>query len=277
MRFLYRRRYAGPVRLVILDWAGTTMDYGCYAPAVVFIEVFKRRGIKISMAQARAPMGMHKRDHIRAIAQTEEVTEAWRKKYGRDWTEKDVEDMFQNEFKPLQLECIARYSQLIPGTVDAVKQLRTKGIKIGSTTGYFEEAMKILKEEAARQGYVPDSSVCATQVPAGRPYPWMVFQNMFNLQLFPPEAVVKVGDTLLDVEEGLNAGTWTVGLAKTGNEIGLNEQEISQLPPEQLRKKLARARERLYKAGAHYVVDTIAEVPQVVEDIEERLRRGDRP
>ena len=243
MAFVYERSYRGPVKAVILDWAGTTMDYGCYAPAVVFIEVFKRRGIEISMAQARVPMGMHKRDHIRAISQMDEVAEAWRRKHGRACTEKDVEDMFQNDFKPLQLECIANYADLIPGTVDVLEQLRAKGIRIGSTTGYFEEAMEILKVEAAKQGYVPDSSVCATQVPAGRPAPWMVMQNMMNLQTFPPPTVVKVGDTLLDVEEGLNAGTWTVGLAKTGNEIGLNEQEILQLPGEQLERMVETRRE----------------------------------
>ena len=277
MEFTYRRTYRGPVKLVILDWAGTTMDYGCYAPAFVFIEVFKRRDINISMTQARAPMGMHKRDHIREIARMEEVSEAWRRRHGGDCTEEDVEDMFQNDFKPLQLGCIARYAELIPGTVDVLKQLRARDIKIGSTTGYFEEAMDIIKEEAAKQGYAPDSSVCATRVPAGRPCPWMVLQNMLNLQVFPSEAVVKVGDTLLDVEEGLNAGTWTVGLAKTGNEIGLNEQEISELPPEELESRLARARERLCKTGAHYVVDTIVEVPHAVEQIEGRLRMGDRP
>jgi len=276
MEFVYRRSYRGPVKLVILDWAGTTMDYGCYAPAVVFVEVYKRHGVEISMEQARRPMGLHKREHIKAISQIDEVAEAWKKAHGRPVTEQDVDAMFI-DFQPLQLACLADYADLIPGTLETVAALRERGITIGSTTGYFTEAMELLKEEAARRGYVPDSSVCATQVPAGRPHPWMVLQNMFNTGIYPPEAVVKVGDTKPDIGEGLNAGVWTVGLAQTGNEMGLNREEIEALDAETRERKLAQAREGLARSGAHYVVDTIADLLPVVDDVDTRLARGERP
>lgn len=276
MEFVYRRSYRGLVKLVILDWAGTTMDYGCYAPAVVFVEVYRRRGVEISMQQARRPMGLHKRDHIRAISQMEEVAEAWREVHGRPVTEGDVEDMFA-DFQPLQLQCLADYADLIPGTLEAVAALRERGILIGSSTGYFTEAMELLKEEAAKRGYIPDSSVCATQVPAGRPHPWMVMQNMFNTGVYPPEAVVKVDDTKPGIGEGLNAGTWTIGLAKTGNEVGLNLEEINALAPEILARKLANAREGLARSGAHCVVDGIADIVPIVDEINARLARGERP
>jgi len=276
MEFIYRRSYRGPVKLVILDWAGTTMDYGCYAPAVVFVEVYRRHGVEISMEQARRPMGLHKRDHIKAISQIEEVAEAWKKAHGRPVTEQDVDAMFA-DFQPLQLACLADYADLIPGTLETVAALRERGIAIGSTTGYFTEAMELIKKEAARRGYVPDSSVCATQVPAGRPHPWMVLQNMFNTGIYPPEAVVKVGDTKPDIGEGLNAGVWTVGLAKTGNEMGLNREEIEALDAETRERKLAQAREGLARSGAHYVVDTIADLLPVIDDVDARLARGERP
>jgi phosphonoacetaldehyde hydrolase len=276
MEFVYRRSYRGPVKLVILDWAGTTLDYGCTAPAVVFIEVYRRHGVEITMEQARRPMGLHKRDHIKAISQMEEVAEAWTQVHGRPVTEQDVDDMFI-EFQPLQLACLADYADLIPGTLETVAALRERGIAIGSTTGYFFEAMELIKEEAARRGYVPDSSVCATQVPAGRPHPWMVLQNMFNTGIYPPEAVVKVGDTKPDIGEGLNAGVWTVGLAKTGNEMGLNREEIEALDAETRERKLAQAREGLARSGAHYVVDTIADLLPVIDDVDARLARGERP
>ena len=276
MEFIYHRSYRGPVKLVILDWAGTTMDYGCYAPAVVFIEVYKRRGVGISMEQARRPMGLHKRDHIQAISRMEEVAALWQEVHGRPVTEADVDEMFA-DFQPLQLQCLADYADLIPGTLETVAALREQGILIGSSTGYFTEAMELLREEAARRGYVPDSSVCATQVPAGRPQPWMVMQNMMNTGVYPPEAVVKVGDTKPDIGEGLNAGVWTIGLAKTGNEVGLNLAEIEALDPEVLARKLAQAREGLARSGAHYVVDGIADILPVIEDINARLARGERP
>ncbi|MCP4517422.1 MAG: phosphonoacetaldehyde hydrolase, partial [Delftia sp.] len=259
-----------------LDWAGTTLDYGCYAPAVVFIEVYKRQGVEITMTQARRPMGLHKRDHIQAISQMEEVAQAWQQVHGRPVTEQDVDDMF-SDFQPLQLQCLADYAELIPGALEAVAGLRQRGIIIGSTTGYFTEAMELLKDEAAKRGYTPDSSVCATQVRAGRPQPWMVLQNMFNTGIYPPEAVVKVDDTKPGIAEGLNAGVWTVGLAKTGNEVGLNLAEIEALDPQTLERKLTQARDGLAKSGAHYVVDGITDLLPVISDIDARLARGERP
>ncbi len=137
--------------------------------------------------------------------------------------------------------------------------------------------MKLLLAEAKRRGYEPDATVCATDVPAGRPEPWMCLQNAMLLRIYPMEAIVKVGDTLPDIEEGLNAGMWTVGLARTGNELGLNEAEIARLPADVLEAKLSVARERMRQSGAHYVVDAITDVPPVLDEINARLARGERP
>ncbi len=276
MQFIFHRTYRGPLKAVLLDWAGTTMDYGCMAPAVVFMDVFKRKGVEISMGEAREPMGAHKKVHIRQISKNENVAARWEKKRGHKPTEADVEAMFQ-DFIPLQLQCLAKYADLIPGTLEAVGEFRRGGLKIGSTTGYTQEMMDLLQAEAKRRGYVPDSTVCATQVPAGRPHPYMCLQNAINLQTYPMEAFVKVGDTLPDIEEGLNAGMWTVGLAKTGNELGLTEQEIAALDPETRAARLERAYKRMHQTGAHYVVDSIAEVPALLDQINARLASGERP
>jgi phosphonoacetaldehyde hydrolase len=276
MDFVFQHSYRGPVKGVILDWAGTTMDYGCFAPAVVFVEVYKRQGVPITIEQAREPMGAHKKVHIRAISQTEAIRRKWQEVLGRLPNEEDVEAMFR-EFVPLQLACLADYADLIPGTLEALADFRARGLKIGSTTGYTTEMMAVLLEEAKKRGYVPDSSVCASQVPAGRPYPWMCLQNALNLQVFPMESMVKVGDTLPDILEGLNSGMWTIGVAKTGNEMGLTQHEVSALEDEVLKSKLAKAYQRMYQAGAHYVVDGISDVPAVLDKINARLARGERP
>lgn len=276
MDFVFHRTYRGPLKGIILDWAGTTMDYGCYAPAVVFVEVYKRKQVPISIQEARVPMGAHKKVHIRKISQIEAVAQRWESVHGRIPTEADIEAMFQ-EFIPLQLACLADYADLIPGTLEAVKDFRGRGLKIGSTTGYTGDMMALLLKEARRRGYEPDATVCATDVPAGRPEPWMCLQNAMHLRIFPMEAIVKVGDTLPDIEEGLNAGMWTIGLAKTGNEVGLNESEINQLPADVLKTKLAVAYQRMQQTGAHYVVDGISNVPPILDDINARLARGERP
>ncbi len=276
MDFYFKRAYHGPLKAIILDWAGTTLDYGCYAPAVVFIEVYRRKQVPISIEEARVPMGAHKKVHIRKLSQIDTVNQRWQDAHGRKPNEDDIEAMFQ-EFIPLQLDCLADYTELIPGTLEAVADFRRRGLKIGSTTGYIGEMMGLLLDEAKKRGYEPDSTVCATDVPEGRPAPWMCVQNAMNLGVYPFEACVKVDDTLPGIDEGLNAAMWTIGLAKTGTEIGLNKEEIDALEPDVLQAKLDRAYKRMHQTGAHYVVDGIWDVPAVLDDINARLARGERP
>lgn len=276
MTFTYQRRYRGKIQAVLLDWAGTTMDFGCMAPAVVFVEVYKRKGVPITMEEARAPMGAHKRVHIAKISQLDSVRRRWQEKHGRLPDDSDVEAMFA-DFVPLQLECLSEYSELIPGTLDVVKAIRKRGCKIGSTTGYMTEMMKINLRDAAKQGYVPDSTVCASEVPAGRPYPYMCLQNMINLGVSPVEACVKIDDTRPGVEEGLNGGMWTIGLAVSGNEVGLPLKEWKKLPKAEQERMRQGAYTRMRQTGAHYVVDTIADILPCLDDIDARLARGERP
>jgi phosphonoacetaldehyde hydrolase len=276
MSFSYRRTYRGPIEAVLLDWAGTTMDFGCMAPAVVFVEVFERRKVPITIDEARAPMGAHKKVHIRKISELDSVHRRWQEAHGRPPNEADVDAMFA-EFVPLQLACLSEYSTLIPGALDVVAELRRRGVKIGSTTGYLTEMMKINREDAKRQGYEPDSTVCASDVPAGRPYPYMCLQNAINLKVTTVQSCVKVDDTVPGVEEGLNAGMWTVGLAVSGNEVGLPLQAWQALPEDQKALKRARAYGRMQQCGAHYVIDTIADLMPCIDDIQARIRRGETP
>lgn len=276
MTFTYQRLYHGPIKAVILDWAGTTMDHGCMAPAVVFVEVYRRQGVPITMDEARVPMGAHKRVHIQKIGEIDSVRQRWQEKHGRPPGDDDVEAMFK-DFVPLQLDCLSDYSDLIPGTLEAVAECRKRGYKIGSTTGYLPEMMEINLKDAARQGYVPDATVSAGQVPAGRPYPFMCLQNMIDLQVWPFEACVKVDDTIPGVEEGLNAGMWTVGFAVSGNEVGLPLAEWQALADDDKAARRTRATRRMEQCGAHYVVDDISGLVACLDDIESRLGRGEKP
>ncbi len=276
MSFSYRRTYRGPIEAVLLDWAGTTMDFGCMAPAVVFVQVYERQKVPITMEEARAPMGAHKKVHIEKISQLDAVRRRWQEIRGRPPNDDDVNAMFA-EFVPLQLACLSQYSKLIPGTLEVVAELRKRGAKIGSTTGYLSEMMKINSEDAKRQGYEPDSTVCASDVPAGRPYPYMCLQNAINLQVTTVQSCVKVDDTVPGVEEGLNAGMWTVGLAVSGNEVGLPLEQWEGLPEREKALKRARAYARMHQCGAHYVVDTIADLLPCIDDIQARIRRGETP
>ena len=266
----------GPIQAVILDWAGTTVDHGSVAPVMAFIETFRLHDVEISVEEARAPMGMHKCDHIRALTQMPMVAALWQAAHGRLPNEADVAGMYE-EFIPLQLKVLADYADPIPGAVETVSDLRQRGIKIGSTTGYNRQMMNVLVPAAVRRGFQPDSVVCVSDVPAGRPEPWMALRSAMELRAYPPALVVKVGDTVPDIAEGLNAGMWTVAVALTGNELGLTTEELAALLPDELETRRERAHLRLADAGAHYVIDGIWSLPQVLEDIDQRLDSGEQP
>ncbi len=276
MEFIFHRSYRGAIKAVILDWAGTAVDYGSFAPTAVFCRLFESIGMHITPADARSGMGLMKKDHLRTILSRPAVAEAWQAMHGAPPSEADIDSLF-NSFVPLQLSVLKEYADPIPGLLETVKNLHDRGIKIGSTTGYIRSMMDVLAPEAARRGYAPDTIVCPDDVPAGRPYPWMCYQNAIQLGVFPQEAVVKVGDTIPDIEEGLNAGMWTVGLALTGTLVGLSEAEVQALSPAQQRAAAQGAAEQLYRAGAHYVIDGIWDFSSVRNDIQYRLSQGERP
>lgn len=276
MNFSYTRRYTGQVALVAFDWAGTTVDHGCCAPAMAFILGFAQHGVTITKAQARGPMGMEKRDHIAAVASMPQVIEAWQNVHGRPVNEQDIDAMYE-AFVPLLFEVLADCSTIIDGVVETVDILRKQNIKIGASTGYFQEAADLVAQAAARAGYTPDYTISASEVSAGRPSPWMLYRIMEELQVYPPEAVVNVGDTVVDIHTALNGGVWSVGVAATGNLCGLSHEELRQLPANETASLINAARRELYEAGAHYVIDSVADLPEVIEAINQRLQRGERP
>jgi phosphonoacetaldehyde hydrolase len=276
MKFVTRSGYRGALKCAILDWAGTTVDYGVFAPAVVFLEVFRRQGVEITMAEARAPMGLHKKEHLRRIAQDPSVASRWRQANGREVRQQDIEAMYA-DFVPLQLACLGRYAALIPGTLQALADLRARGMKIGTTTGYTRAMVDVVLAEARLQGYAPDCTVAADEVPEGRPLPYACWKIAIELRVWPAEACVKFGDTVPDVEEGLNAGMWTVGLSLTGNEVGLSQQEVGSLSPEERQRRSRQAAEKLAAAGAHCVVEGIWDLPPVIDELNRRLAGGERP
>lgn len=255
------------IKLVIFDWAGTTIDHGCFAPISAFIKAFQACGVELSSAQARGPMGLHKKDHIRTLFQLDDIAQQWEAAHKRSWTEEDVQQIYET-FMPLQIKEAQEYTDLVPGLCDALAQLRERGIKIGSTTGYPRVVADPVLKAAKAQGYEPDFSMCADEVPAGRPAPWMIYRNMEALNVFPPSAVVKVGDTVPDIEAGLNAGTWTVGLTQTGSEVGLTVAEFDALSDEQRASILQTAETKLKNAGAHFVIPTLETLPEIINQIE---------
>jgi phosphonoacetaldehyde hydrolase len=264
------------IKLVVFDWAGTTVDHGSFAPVASFIEAFRRFGVDLTVAEARGPMGLDKRDHIRALLVLRDVAARWRDAHGAPPADRDVDAVF-DAFVPLQLETVGPSSTLVPSLLECVATLRSHDIKVGATTGYFREAAQRCYDAAAKQGYTPDAAFCISDVPQGRPAPWMMHRVTEALDVYPPSCVLKVGDTVPDIEEGLNAGAWSAGVVATGSEVGLTADDLAALDPDDRERRLDAARRTLLDAGAHYVIDSVRDVPALVEEIDARLAAGDLP
>ncbi|MCU9951250.1 phosphonoacetaldehyde hydrolase [Pseudomonas sp. PDM13] len=270
--------YQQPTQLqaAILDWAGTVVDFGSFAPTQIFVEAFAEFGVAVSLEEARGPMGMGKWDHIRTLCDIPAIAERYRAAFGRLPTDDDVTAIYER-FMPLQIEKIALHSALIPGALEAIAGLRGKGLKIGSCSGYPAAVMAEVVELAEKNGYVADHVVATDEVPNGRPHPAQALANVIALGISDVAACVKVDDTWPGILEGRSAGMWTVALTCSGNALGLTWEQFKALPANKLEQERARIAQQFEGARPHYLIDTIADLPQVIDDINARLKRGEMP
>ena len=264
------------LQAILFDWAGTTVDYGSRAPACVFQEIFARRGVPITEAQAREPMGMAKREHIEAIAAMEAVDAAWKEKHGTGTTEEDIDGMYA-DFLPLQMETLGQHCDLIPGVVEAVEGCRNLGLKIASSTGYTHELMDIVVPAAEKQGYRPDCVLCSGDTPVGRPAPFLLHEAAKQFGVYPMWRFIKVDDTPVGVEAGRNAGCWSIGITRSGNCVGKSQEELGAMSPAEVESLCKNAEDRLRAAGAHYILESAADILPLVKEIEAKLAAGERP
>ncbi|QDU36954.1 Phosphonoacetaldehyde hydrolase [Maioricimonas rarisocia] len=261
---------------VVLDWAGTTVDFGSRAPAIAFQEIFRREEIEVSAAEAREPMGLAKRDHIAAILRMPNVARQWNERFSRDATEEDIDRLY-DDFLPLQKEMLSDHSGVITGVPAVIDECRRRGLKIGSSTGYTHELMEVVCPRAADQGYAPDCLICSEDVSQGRPAPWILYEAARQIDCYPMCTIVKVDDTPVGIEAGRNAGAWTVGVTRSGNCVGLSEDEFEALDVGRQRELLTKADERLRAAGADMIVESVADLIPCLEQFERRLAGGALP
>jgi phosphonoacetaldehyde hydrolase len=264
------------LQAAILDWAGTVVDFGSFAPTHIFVEAFASIGIELSLAEARGPMGIGKIDHIRSLCSQPDIVERFQRRFDRLPDENDVNEIYQR-FMPLQIAKVGEHSALIPGALETIATLRQMGMKIGSTSGYPKVVMDKLVPIAAAAGYSPDYVVATDEVAKGRPSPAQALANVVALAIDDVAACVKVDDTPPGILEGRHAAMWTVALRFSGNFLGLTWNEYRSLSNEQLASERRRIDVLFSASRPHYLIDTIADLPAVVNDINVRLLRGEHP
>ncbi len=264
------------VRAVIFDISGTVMDFGSRGPVAAFVELFARHGVLISEADAKRPMGTHKRDHVWALLSDPIVAERWKQVHGSVPDQQTLDAVYEG-FGPLQVEVLRRHFDLLPGVPKITAALRARSIRVASTTGFESAMMTELKAAAAAQGYEPECWVTPDLVGGGRPAPWMIYYAARQLGVFPLSSFVKVGDTPADIAEALNAGAWAVSVVSTGNEIGLSREQWETLPADRRAELYGQAEAKFRALGAHYVIDSVAALLPVIDEISVRIERGERP
>lgn len=258
---------------VIFDWAGTTVDFGCFAPVNAFVTVFKKAGIEVTIEEAREPMGLTKIDHVRTMLSMPRISALWKEAYGREFTEQDVESL-NADFESALMETLAAYTDPKPEVLETIEQLRKQGLKIGSSSGYTQKMMEVVAPEAEKKGYQPDFYITADGTSGlGRPYPYMIYRNMEALKLTAARHVVKVGDTVPDIDEALNAGVWSVAVIIGSSEMGLSEEEFDALSEAEQEELIIGIEKTFIERGADYTIRTLGELPGIIEEINQQLQK----
>lgn len=252
---------------IILDWAGTSVDFGSFAPVDAFMTAFAAFDIHPTADETRAPMGLAKRVHVATMLSGERLAAEWIRVHGRPHNEADIDAIYE-KFEPALFSVLENYATPIPGVLDAVAWVREQGIKIGSTTGYTRAMMDVVAPIAKENGYAPDYIVAPDEVNGkGRPYPYMIWRNLEALGCGDIRSVLKIGDTEADMHEGRSAGCICVGVIAGSSVLGLSQNEYALLTPTHREELFAIAKEKYVAAGADFVIDSISELLQLITNI----------
>ena len=255
-------------KIIVLDWAGTTMDFGSFAPVAAVIKAFEDFGLSPTLAETRAPMGLAKKAHLARMLAGERLAAAWAEKFGRRPGENEVNQVY-DRFVPALMAVLGSHTDLMPGVVETVARLRSLGLAIGSTTGYSRAMMEVVAPAARAAGYAPDSLACPDEAGGfGRPYPYMLWRAVEKLGAESISGVVKVGDTLADIAEGLNAGCGhSLGVIAGSSLLGLTRAELEALSDSEKKQRFKSVREEYQAAGATGVLDDLNALPDWLEKL----------
>ena len=187
------------IELAALDIAGTTVEEGGAVYRALH-DAVRRHGSAAEVADVAHWMGADKRTAIRSLL-------------GIGGTPDDgaVEEAFGDFERLLRAAYDETPPVAMPGVLDAFAALRAHGARIALTTGFSAEVTGLLLDRLGwREGETVDTVVCTDDVPAGRPAPYLVHRAMERTGIWRTADVLTVGDTVLDLEAGTNAGAGVV-------------------------------------------------------------------
>jgi phosphonoacetaldehyde hydrolase len=196
---------------VIFDLSGVLVDFGVHVPVMAINRAFNNHGIYIPYKNIRSSLGMNQENHIKLLCNYTKCSE----KFESIYTD------YQNEL--IVLNYSPEFTTPLNGAVKATNMLRDQGYKVGITTFYNKNVFSVIDKNIKHHGIHYDTVVCNNDVILGKPEPFMLYKvmNRFNL---PANKCIKVGESNLNIYEGLNAKVDTINVIDSSNNMGVDEQ-----------------------------------------------------
>lgn len=268
------------IRGCIFDLGGTLVDRYSLIPLLSLQKAFSNKGINVQPALIRKGMGLNKVDHINQLFKDPLVQRQWYVNYGKLVKCEEKDDIFK-DFSTIQTIDTIKHMNIIPQTFHLIKRLKDMDIKVGVTTCYNKEQMERIKTILEDNKIYIDNYVSSTCLnkPA-RPYPYMIYENMVQLGIDDPKEIIKIDDTSIGIQEGLNAGCITIGVSRWSINMDINSyEEMNNLEAGLMRsnnysdnyyelfKKIRHAENILKKSNPHYVIRNIGEIKNIIQNM----------
>ena len=180
------------IDLVVFDMAGTTVrDEGQVQDA--FTAALAEYGVTVGPERIRSLRGASKREAILALLPPETArAEQAERAYA--------------SFREHLARRNAGTARAVSGAVGVFAWLRDRGIRVALNTGFDRDTTHMLLTALGWATGTVDAVVCGDEVPQGRPAPYMIFRCMEATGVVSVGQVANVGDTVLDLRAGHNAG-----------------------------------------------------------------------
>jgi len=253
------------VKACIFDLGGTIVDRYSITPLKSLIETFKRHNINISNDLIFKDMGIDKKIHIANILDDTNIYQKWFKQYKRNPEYDDVLKLHQI-FKNIQVKKSHKID-IIPETYGIFEYLKKNNIKIGTTTGFDKNNADIIGNVLNTNICKIDNIVSSTCVEKSRPHPNMIHKNMIDLGIVDPRTMIKIDDTNVGIKEGKNAGLWTVGVARWSTYMNVLPQNYNNMNDIVIGERLKKSKEKLKQSRPDFIIETLDELPNIIETI----------
>ena len=191
-----------PIDLFVFDMAGTTVDDAGDHVASALVAVLEGAGVRVTARDVDPVMGIPKPLAIRELLGQAR---------GRTPDAAEVSSVHA-EFQAAMVDFyrIDPSVREIPGATTLFRRLRDAGVRVALDTGFDRAIVDAIIDRLDWRDVV-DDSIASDEVERGRPAPDMIRALMKRAGLTDPSRVAKLGDSVSDIDEGLNAGCGFVG------------------------------------------------------------------